>query len=75
MILADFVFAVGIISVSRLGLRVLGERYWVVSARRGPFNRKVTRVGIIGAGQAASTLARDFAVRGGLGLRPVFSGR
>ena len=72
VILADFVFSVGIISVMRLGLRLMRERYWVVSARRLPASRKITRVGIIGAGQAASTLARDFAVRGGLGLRPVF---
>jgi FlaA1/EpsC-like NDP-sugar epimerase len=71
VILADFVFSVGIISAIRLGLRVVRERYWVVSVRRVQPDRKITRVGIIGAGQEASTLARDFAVRGGLGLRPV----
>ncbi len=65
----DFVLSVGIISASRLSLRV--ARTWCSTgpARHGLPER---RVAIIGAGDAGEALANDLLQRRGSGLYPVF---
>lgn len=68
VILADFVLSLLFISSIRLLCRLTRERYF--SARR-PKDVRVQRVGIVGAGYAGATLARELFIKRNLGLRPV----
>jgi FlaA1/EpsC-like NDP-sugar epimerase len=69
VILMDFVLSVGIISASRLSLRV--ARTWCST---GPARHGLPemRVAIIGAGDSGEALANDLLQRRGSGLYPVF---
>jgi FlaA1/EpsC-like NDP-sugar epimerase len=69
VILMDFVLSVGIISASRLSLRL--ARTWCSTgpARRGLPER---RVAIIGAGDAGEALANELLQRRGSGVYPIF---
>ncbi len=69
VILMDFVLSVGIISASRLSLRVARTRCSTGPARRGVAER---RIAIIGAGDAGEALANDLLQRRGSGVYPVF---
>jgi FlaA1/EpsC-like NDP-sugar epimerase len=68
VILADFILSVTGISSLRLLFRLVRENY--LSEGLAP-HRAIRRVGIIGAGDAGATLARELATKRGLGLRPV----
>jgi FlaA1/EpsC-like NDP-sugar epimerase len=69
VILMDFVLSVGIISASRLSLRV--ARTWCSTGpvRQGAAER---RVAIIGAGDAGEALANDLLQHRGSGVYPIF---
>ena len=66
---ADLVLSLVTISMVRLGCRMARERYFARSP--AGYSGKVVRVGIVGAGNVGAALARDLAIRSGLGLRPV----
>jgi FlaA1/EpsC-like NDP-sugar epimerase len=68
VILADFVFSVGLLAAFRLSLRMMRSR--VIDQKKGGriFER---RIGILGAGYVGAALARDLLSRRGAGLRPV----
>jgi FlaA1/EpsC-like NDP-sugar epimerase len=68
VILADFVFSVGLLAAFRLSLRMMRSR--VIDQKKGGriFER---RIGILGAGYVGAALARDLLSRHGAGLRPV----
>jgi FlaA1/EpsC-like NDP-sugar epimerase len=69
VILMDFVLSVGVVSASRLSLRL--ARTWCSTgpARRGLPER---RVAIIGAGDAGEALANELLQRRGSGVYPIF---
>lgn len=68
VILADFVFSIGLLAAFRLSLRMMRSR--VIDQTRGGrvFER---RIGILGAGDVGAALAKDLLSRRGAGLRPV----
>ncbi len=68
VILSDFLFSFLFLSAIRLCFRVVRERYLTT---RSAWNGHVTRVGIVGAGYAGATLARELVVKRHLGLKPV----
>jgi FlaA1/EpsC-like NDP-sugar epimerase len=67
VILADFLFSVVTISGFRLACRLARER--VSNTSRAQSGRRVTRVGIVGAGHVGAALANELSARGG--MRPV----
>jgi FlaA1/EpsC-like NDP-sugar epimerase len=67
VILADFFFAVVAISGFRLSCRLIRERFSVTA--RAQAGRRVTRVGIVGAGHVGASLANELSSRGG--MRPL----
>jgi len=69
VIFMDFVLSVGVISASRLALRV--ARTWC-STGPAAAGRAERRVAIIGAGDAGEVLANDLLQRRGSGLYPLF---
>jgi FlaA1/EpsC-like NDP-sugar epimerase len=69
VILMDFVLSVGIISASRLSLRVMRTRCSTGTAHRNLAER---RVAIIGAGDAGEALANDLLQHRGSGVYPIF---
>jgi len=68
VLLIDFLVSTGGVVALRIGLRVLRERFRPVHGRVSSTAR---RVGIIGAGDVGSTLAKELLARRGLGLYPV----
>ncbi len=68
VILIDFLLSLIGLCVLRLAFRVVRERFLAPQARS---HRRVRRVGIIGAGDVGASLARELAVKRGLGLLPV----
>lgn len=68
VILMDFMLSVIGLGVLRLTFRVVRERFLAPQARS---HRRVRRVGIVGAGDVGASLARELAVKRGLGLLPV----
>jgi FlaA1/EpsC-like NDP-sugar epimerase len=68
VILADFVFSIGLLAAFRLSLRMLRSRV-IDQARSGRVFER--RIGILGAGDVGSALAKDLLSRHGAGLRPV----
>ena len=68
VILIDFLLSFTGIAVTRLGFRVVRERYL---SPQGRSSRQARRVGIIGAGDSGASLAKDLIARRGLGLLPV----
>ncbi|HVY69049.1 MAG TPA: nucleoside-diphosphate sugar epimerase/dehydratase [Verrucomicrobiae bacterium] len=67
VILGDFIFSLGALAGTRLGFRMIRERYLNPNRSRRP----AKRVGIVGAGDAGASLAKDLLAKRGLGLRPV----
>jgi FlaA1/EpsC-like NDP-sugar epimerase len=68
VILVDFVLSFLFLAGTRLGFRVIRGRYF---AKDGRSSRRAKRVGIIGAGDAGASLARELVTKRGLGLQPV----
>lgn len=68
VILIDYVLSFLFLASSRLGFRLVRERF--LSAQ-GHSSRRARRVGIIGAGDVGATLARELLTKRGLGLLPV----
>ncbi len=68
VILADFLLSLLFLSAIRLFFRLVRERYFTTKSL---WNGQVSRVGIVGAGYAGATLARELCVKRHLGLRPV----
>lgn len=68
VIMADFLLSVLFLSASRLFFRMVREHYFSTASL---WNPHVLRVGIVGAGYAGATLARELSVKRHLGLRPV----
>jgi FlaA1/EpsC-like NDP-sugar epimerase len=68
VILADGLLSLLFLSAIRLLFRLGRERYFTPEA---PPDERVVRVGIVGAGYAGSTLARELSIKRHLGLRPV----
>ena len=68
VIVADFLLSLLFLSGIRLFFRLIRERYFTA---RSPWSARVQRVGIVGAGYAGATLARELLVKRALGLRPV----
>jgi FlaA1/EpsC-like NDP-sugar epimerase len=67
VILGDFVFSLSLLASTRLGFRLIRERY--LTPNRS--SRPVKRVGIVGAGYAGAGLAKEMLAKRGLGLNPV----
>ncbi|HEV8543533.1 MAG TPA: polysaccharide biosynthesis protein, partial [Verrucomicrobiae bacterium] len=68
VLLTDFILSFASLSVMRLTLRIVRERYLSPQARG---SRRVRRVGIFGAGDVGASLARELLIKRGLGLTPV----
>lgn len=68
VILADLLISLVLMAGGRLGLRVLRESYY---SPEGRSSKSARRVAIIGAGDVGSSLARELAVKRGLGMQPV----
>ncbi|HEY5552531.1 MAG TPA: nucleoside-diphosphate sugar epimerase/dehydratase [Opitutaceae bacterium] len=68
VILADFVFSIGLLAAFRLSLRMMRSRVIDQNKSGRVFER---RIGILGAGDVGSALAKDLLARRGSGLRPV----
>lgn len=68
VILADFVISFMGLASTRLGFRIIRERYLAPQSRS---HHPARRVGIIGAGDVGASLARELMTKRGLGLRPV----
>lgn len=68
VLLANFVLAFGGLCASRLCFRVARERYF---GPHGKPKSQPRRVGIIGAGDVGTALARELISKRGLGLEPV----
>ncbi len=68
VVLIDFVLSLSTLGLIRVGFRLLRERY--LSPQSRP-QRRMRRVGIIGAGSAGASLARELLTKRGLGLSPV----
>ena len=69
VILADFLLSFLAVSTVRLCCRLVRERYFNHSSVK--FDGRISRVGIVGAGYAGATLARELTIKSRLGLRPV----
>jgi len=67
--LIDFVFAVGALSIMRLGFRIYRERY---ANARHLGQKTPRRIAVLGAGDAGAALAGEAIAKPHLGLRPVF---
>lgn len=67
-LLIDWLLSFGGLALVRLGFRVVRERYFTPSIRKGA---SVKRVGILGAGDVGASLARELMTKRGLGLVPV----
>ncbi len=68
VLLSDFFISFLGLAVTRLGFRLLRERYLAPHSRHNPLAR---RVGIVGAGDVGASLANDLFTKRGLGLLPV----
>lgn len=68
VILGDFVLSIGLLASFRLSLRMMRSRVMDKSKVDRVFER---RIGILGAGDVGSALAKDLLSRHGSGLRPV----
>lgn len=68
VILADFVFSIGLVATFRLSFRMMRSRVIEHSRSGRVFER---RIGILGAGDVGSALAKDLLSRRGAGLRPI----
>jgi len=68
VILADFVLSFMGLAAGRLCFRLFRERYLAPHTRE---QRRVRRVGIVGAGDVGANLARELSTKRGLGLQPV----
>src|SRR5215471_13384610 len=68
VILSDFLISFLGLAGTRLGFRLLRERYLAPSSRHSTMAR---RVGIIGAGDVGASLVKDLFAKRGLGLLPV----
>ncbi|MDB6027486.1 MAG: hypothetical protein JWM68_3709 [Verrucomicrobiales bacterium] len=68
VLLAQFVLAFGGLCASRLAFRIIRERFLTPN---GKPKRQQRRIGIIGAGDVGSSLARDLLRKRGLGMNPV----
>src|SRR5205823_4644693 len=68
VILSDFLISFLGLAGTRLGFRLLRERYL---APHGRHNTLARRVGIVGAGDVGASLANDLFTKRGLGLLPV----
>lgn len=68
VILIDYVLSFLFLASSRLGFRLIRERFL---SPRGRGSSRARRVGIIGAGDVGATLARELLIKRGLGLQPV----
>ncbi|MDB6032105.1 MAG: hypothetical protein JWM16_2443 [Verrucomicrobiales bacterium] len=68
IIVGDFLLSILFLSGFRLVFRMVRERFF---SSHFLWNPHVLRVGIVGAGYAGATLARELSVKRHLGLRPV----
>ena len=68
VVLIDFVLSLSTLGLIRVGFRLVRERY--LSPQSRP-QRRMRRVGIIGAGSVGASLARELMMKRGLGLNPV----
>lgn len=68
VVLIDLGFSFLLLSMIRLGFRLVRERYMGPNGRH---RRRARRVGIIGAGDAGAILARELSIKRGLGLQPI----
>lgn len=68
VVLVDFVLAVAALSFIRLAFRIYRER----SQAGKDADRKVRRVGVLGAGDAGAQFVKETLSRPSLGLRPIF---
>jgi FlaA1/EpsC-like NDP-sugar epimerase len=68
VIMSDFLISFLGLAGTRLGFRLLRERYLAPYSRRNPLAQ---RVGIVGAGDVGASLVNDLFSKRGLGLLPV----
>jgi FlaA1/EpsC-like NDP-sugar epimerase len=68
VLLLDFILSTVALAAVRLGIRIIRDRY---RGRPEGGDRRVKRVGIVGAGDVGASLAKELSLKRGLGLRPV----